>query len=66
MPSRHRDTTDQKRSHKRPSRRDCSATGVDPGQTVSDNSLAALLERITPANRHQEVDWGPQVGKEMW
>jgi antitoxin component of MazEF toxin-antitoxin module len=47
-------------------RRDRQASPADPGRMVSDESLAALLERITPANRHQEVDWGQPVGKEMW
>jgi antitoxin MazE len=28
--------------------------------------LAALLEGITPENRHEEVDWGPPVGREVW
>jgi antitoxin MazE len=29
-------------------------------------SLKELVARITPDNRHQEVDWGESVGKEVW
>ncbi len=29
-------------------------------------SLAELLEGFTPENRHDIVDWGPPVGKEVW
>jgi antitoxin MazE len=29
-------------------------------------SLKELVARITPDNRHQEVDWGEPVGKEVW
>lgn len=28
--------------------------------------LAALIEGITPENRHEEIDWGPPVGREFW
>jgi antitoxin component of MazEF toxin-antitoxin module len=28
--------------------------------------LDALLDRVTPANRHSEVDLGRPVGKEIW
>jgi antitoxin MazE len=28
-------------------------------------TLAELLEGITPENRHPEMDWGPDVGKEI-
>ena len=28
--------------------------------------LAALIEAITPENRHEEIDWGPPVGREFW
>jgi antitoxin component of MazEF toxin-antitoxin module len=27
-------------------------------------SLEELVSRITPENRHEEVDWGPAVGRE--
>jgi len=27
--------------------------------------LAKLIELITPANRHAEIDFGPPVGKEL-
>ncbi len=29
-------------------------------------ALAALVRRITPANRHDAVDTGPAVGREVW
>ena len=29
-------------------------------------SLDKLVAGITPENRHEEVDWGPPVGKEFW
>jgi antitoxin MazE len=29
-------------------------------------SLEELIARITPENRHGEVDWGLPVGKEVW
>jgi antitoxin MazE len=25
-----------------------------------------LVDRITAENRHDEVDWGPPAGKEVW
>jgi antitoxin MazE len=28
--------------------------------------LAALLAKITPENRHEEVDWGAPAGREIW
>ena len=28
--------------------------------------LTALIDRITPENRHEEIDWGPSVGREFW
>lgn len=28
--------------------------------------LAALIDGITPENRHTETDWGPPVGREFW
>jgi antitoxin MazE len=28
--------------------------------------LAELLSKVTPQNRHAEVDWGAPVGKEAW
>jgi antitoxin component of MazEF toxin-antitoxin module len=27
--------------------------------------LDAMLDRVTPENRHSEMDWGPPVGKEI-
>lgn len=29
-------------------------------------TLEELVAGITPENRHDEVDWGPPVGKEIW
>lgn len=29
-------------------------------------TLATLLAKVTPENRHELVDWGPPVGKEVW
>lgn len=29
-------------------------------------SLQALVARITPQNRHPEVDWGKPRGREVW
>ena len=29
-------------------------------------SLAELVARITPRNRHKETDWGGPVGNESW
>jgi hypothetical protein len=31
-----------------------------------DVDLDALVARITPENRHPEVDWGEPRGKEIW
>lgn len=29
-------------------------------------SLDELVAGITPENRHEEEDWGPAVGREIW
>jgi antitoxin component of MazEF toxin-antitoxin module len=29
-------------------------------------SLAQLVRKITPQNRHNETDWGKPVGGELW
>ena len=29
-------------------------------------TLDELISRITPENRHPEMDWGLAVGKEIW
>jgi antitoxin MazE len=29
-------------------------------------TLEELVAQITPGNRHEEIDWGPAVGKEIW
>lgn len=31
-----------------------------------DFTLKALLDQVTPENRHAEVDMGKRVGKEVW
>ncbi len=33
---------------------------------VDDPTLDELLARVTPENIHEEFDWGPAVGKEIW
>ena len=30
------------------------------------HTLEELAAKITPENRHELVDWGPPVGKEVW
>ncbi len=32
----------------------------------SNIDIDAMIDEITPENRHDEVDWGPPVGKEVW
>jgi antitoxin MazE len=29
-------------------------------------SLETLLSRVTDENKHDEVEWGPAVGQELW
>ncbi len=29
-------------------------------------TLDELIAQITPKNRHKLIDWGPDVGKEIW
>jgi antitoxin MazE len=29
-------------------------------------TLEELVRAITPENRHEEIDWGEPVGKELW
>ncbi|MCC6154387.1 MAG: AbrB/MazE/SpoVT family DNA-binding domain-containing protein [Candidatus Hydrogenedentes bacterium] len=29
-------------------------------------TIDELIEMITDENRHEETDWGPPVGKEIW
>ena len=29
-------------------------------------TVESLVRQITPENRHNELDWGPAVGKEIW
>ncbi|GAB6072091.1 hypothetical protein JCM14244_04680 [Venenivibrio stagnispumantis] len=28
--------------------------------------LKELISKITPQNRHKEIDWGKPIGKEVW
>jgi antitoxin MazE len=28
--------------------------------------LDELLKKVTPENIHEETDWGPPIGKEIW
>lgn len=35
-----------------------------PSQKVAD--LEALVDQITPESLHDESDWGPPQGKEIW
>lgn len=32
----------------------------------SDDTLEELVAKITPENKHGEIDFGPAVGKEVW
>lgn len=29
-------------------------------------TLDELVARITPGNKHEEVNWGPPMGREVW
>ncbi len=29
-------------------------------------TLEELLEKVTPDNLHEETDWGPPLGNEVW
>jgi antitoxin MazE len=35
-----------------------------PAQRIP--TLKELVAQITPENRHREIDWGPDVGREIW
>jgi antitoxin MazE len=37
---------------------------VRPAERIP--TLEELVAQITPENRHEEIDWGPAVGKEIW
>lgn len=46
-------------------------TAVDGKVIVSSarrprRTLAEMVARITDENRHEEIDFGPAVGKEVW
>jgi len=40
------------------------------GETIlikkSTPTLKELVSRITPENKHEQIDWGEPVGKEIW
>ena len=38
---------------------------IAPKSNITE-SLASLLERVTPENLHGEVDFGEPVGREVW
>lgn len=42
------------------------ATAEAAGDVYSEEEFKAMLGRITPENRHAEIDFGPPVGKEIW
>lgn len=31
-----------------------------------EETLDDLLSKVTPLNIHEEIDWGPPVGNEIW
>ncbi len=33
---------------------------------IEEETLDDLIDRITPDNLHEPIDWGPPVGKEIW
>jgi antitoxin MazE len=33
---------------------------------AADEELERLVAAITPENRHDETDWGPAQGREVW
>jgi antitoxin component of MazEF toxin-antitoxin module len=39
---------------------------ADRDRRASGETLASLLRQVTPDRRHEEIDWGPPVGKEVW
>jgi hypothetical protein len=45
--------------------RDSRAAG-DRHRANSEQTLASLPKQVTPDRRHEEIDWGPPVGKEVW
>ncbi|WP_293445739.1 hypothetical protein [Persephonella sp.] len=45
----------------------------EPNQTSKDRKkeenrkkLEAIVSKITPENRHKEINWGKPIGKEVW
>jgi antitoxin MazE len=39
---------------------------VKPKRRQRRYTLEQLVGRITPENRHRELEWGPPVGNEVW
>ena len=39
---------------------------LDSAKIKRESTLDELIAGITPENRHDEIDWGPPVGKEIW
>lgn len=39
---------------------------IEPVIEIEVPTLEELLAQVTPENRHEEIDWGPAVGKEVW
>lgn len=39
---------------------------IEPVKPGPEYNLDELVALITPDNVHEEVDWGPPVGKEVW
>lgn len=46
-------------------RRDGDALKIEKAE-IDDPTLDELLAGITPDNIHEEFEWGPAVGKEIW
>lgn len=44
-----------------------SGRGLPPGVRLDHSeSLCDLLDGITPENVHEEIDFGPPIGREVW
>lgn len=39
---------------------------IEKARAPQEPTLEWLVAGITPENRHEEIDWGPPVGKEFW
>jgi antitoxin MazE len=41
--------------------------GLQPGVRLDNSSsLLDLMDGVTPENLHEEIDFGPPVGREVW